>query len=363
MDYQIIARGTCAARQLSLYWIVRRDADGVLYFQEPAMVADAHQTNNKRWGARIARRRISLVLALVLLTTLGLSAPGVALAAGGSAAEAGTALAVVRISGATLHDAAGVPLRELPANMRLTVHGRSADGGWLQVSAPGGVTGWVRKEQVVAFGLGNLPVMADFQEPAGLAEASADAAVPTTQQTATVNTTGGHLNVRSGPGTTYPVIARLADGQSVPALARNQTGDWVQIARPAPADGFGWVSGGLVTLDGAAGDLPVSEAISDAPVLPAAATTQLAQPARAGGNLPGTIVFQERSGGAIYAYDPASGGTRQIATGADPAISPDGRQVAFWRDEAGQHALFTVNIDGSGEQRLLTRGEMIRAPS
>lgn len=332
------------------------------------MFADTYRKSSNLWGAKSARRQISLVLALLLLTTLWLGATSAAFAAGDGAAEAGTALAVVRIGGATLFDAAGAPLRDLPANMRLTVHGRSTDGAWLQVATRDGASGWVQKEQMVAFGLSNLPVMTDFQEPASPAEASSAAAVgdkivSLTDQTATVNTAGGHLNVRSGPGTSYAVIARLAAGQNVPLLARNQTGDWVQIARPAPDDGFGWVSASLVTLDGAAGDLPVSEAISDAPALPVAATTQPAQSTRAANGLSGTIVFQDRSGGAIYAYDPASGSTRQIATGADPALTPDGRQVAFWRDEDGQHTLFTANIDGNGEQRLLTRGEMIRAPS
>ena len=37
--------------------------------------------------------------------------------------------------------------------------------------------------------------------------------------------------------------------------------------------------------------------------------------------------------------------------------------MAFWRDEDGQHTLFTANIVCNGAQRLLTRGGMIRAPS
>jgi Tol biopolymer transport system component len=37
--------------------------------------------------------------------------------------------------------------------------------------------------------------------------------------------------------------------------------------------------------------------------------------------------------------------------------------VAFWRDEEGQHRLLLINVDGSGERPILSRGEMIRSPS
>ena len=308
---------------------------------------------------RSSSRAMSLTAALLLIAAMVLGAVSPALAAG----ETPTELAMVRSSGATLYDATGTALRELPANTRLTANGRTGDSAWLQVTTPTGDTGWVQKEQVMAFGLGNLPVITDFQEPASpaeTAEAAAETAVPASGQTATVATGGARLNVRSGPGTGYSVIARLAPGQTVPAQGRNQSSDWVQIALPAPDDGFGWVSAGLVDVSGATGDLPVSEAVSDAPAVSVIAA---AQPAQTPSGLSGTIVFQERSGGKIYAYDPASGSTRQIAIGADPALSPDSQQVAFWRDEDGQHHLFIVNIDGSGEQRILTRGEMIRAPS
>ena len=153
------------------------------------------------------------------------------------------------------------------------------------------------------------------------------------------------------------MIASLARGETVPAGA-SQDGAWIQVARPA--DGFGWVSAQLVTLSGDADALPVSEEISDAPALPVAPTSQAA---RAATGLSGTIVFQERSGGKIYAHVLANGSTRQIASGSDPAISPDGQQVVFWRDEEGQHHLFTVSIDGGAEQRLLTCGEMLRRPA
>lgn len=79
--------------------------------------------------------------------------------------------------------------------------------------------------------------------------------------------------------------------------------------------------------------------------------------------LTGRLVFQERSGGKIYAYDLASGVLQPLTTGADPAISPDGRTVAFWRGEGSAHALYLIDADGSNERRILTRNESLRSPT
>lgn len=51
------------------------------------------------------------------------------------------------------------------------------------------------------------------------------------------------LNVRSGPGTGYPVIGRLVEGQTVPIIGRNPQGTWWQIAFPGSSGDRGWVSG------------------------------------------------------------------------------------------------------------------------
>ena len=76
---------------------------------------------------------------------------------------------------------------------------------------------------------------------------------------------------------------------------------------------------------------------------------------------PGSIlVAQTVSGGPIYIVrlDTQRGGWRYLTTGIDPALSPDGRQVAFTRWGDSQHGAFgsvwVINTDWSGERVVLS---------
>ncbi len=77
--------------------------------------------------------------------------------------------------------------------------------------------------------------------------------------------------------------------------------------------------------------------------------------------LPGKLVFQVSSGGFIYLIDADGSGLTLLTDGLDPALSPDGSQVAFtrWRDERG---LYVINVDGSGE-RMLYGTSQAKAPA
>jgi len=52
------------------------------------------------------------------------------------------------------------------------------------------------------------------------------------------------LNVRSGPGTAYPVIGTLPAGQAARITGQNADGTWWQIVFPPDSGGRGWVSSG-----------------------------------------------------------------------------------------------------------------------
>ncbi len=83
----------------------------------------------------------------------------------------------------------------------------------------------------------------------------------------------------------------------------------------------------------------------------------------------GTLVLQTVSGGPIYAVEAGGLGQtrlRYLTTGMDPALSPDGQQVAFTRWEDTQHgapgSLWVINLDGTGERMLLSDISQPKSP-
>lgn len=59
-----------------------------------------------------------------------------------------------------------------------------------------------------------------------------------------------NMNVRSGPGTGYPVVGAGSVGQSSKIVGRNSDNTWVQVEYPGSSDGTGWVFSDLVQIDG-----------------------------------------------------------------------------------------------------------------
>ena len=65
------------------------------------------------------------------------------------------------------------------------------------------------------------------------------------------------VNVREGPGTTYPKVGVLLIGQTLAAKGKAVGGDWIQIEYPGVPGGLAWVYAPLVNLSG--GELPIIE--------------------------------------------------------------------------------------------------------
>ncbi len=297
-------------------------------------------------------------VSLALLLLIGLLVPEAAVAGGR------TATAIVRAGGAELLDApAGATLATLPMGARVEALGRSADPissptdkagtGWVLVTTGDGRTGWVAAGRLVLFAVQDLPVHA-APRPKPAAAAITTATAPATLA-GTVTTANQGLNVRAGPGLDYPIIGVAAPGQVLTLIGRNAAGDWLQI-RPTNAAGIGWVAAAFVATDDDPSRLPISEAPSEARPVAAAA------PGGAAGGLAGRLAIQAQDG-MIYIYDLAAGRLWPLAAGADPAISPDGQTVAFWRQEGGQHALYTIALGGGEPQRILARPEKLRTPT
>lgn len=330
--------------------------------------------------------------------------------------------------GATLLTAPrGEQIAILDVGALLNATGRSADGVWVYVSTTDGVAGWVALPQIVAFGIEKLPVVtvtaplpaaiAETAQPAESASAITETAtssntaeVATAVITATNNTlptaaasdaasnvaggsvtgtvTAGGLNIRSGPGMRYEIVDKASRNQTLSVLARDAAANWVQIALPDNADGFGWVAASYVRLSGAIAALPVSDKVSAAPTsttptttttagtttaattTTATATTATTQPAATqtaavsaspSASLRGTLVFQTSPGGTIYAYNLSTGRLWPLTNGFDPAISPDGQTVAFVRT-AGENGIYLINLDGSNERLIFSGRNTLAAP-
>jgi Tol biopolymer transport system component len=77
--------------------------------------------------------------------------------------------------------------------------------------------------------------------------------------------------------------------------------------------------------------------------------------------LSGKLAIQTTWGGDIYIYDLATGDLRLLTGGFDPAISPDGKQVAFTRI-GGEHGLYLINIDGSNERKIFSERTHFLSP-
>lgn len=165
------------------------------------------------------------------------------------------------------------------------------------------------------------------------------------------------LNLRQGPGTGYTIVDVLRSGETGIATGRDAAGAWLQAQMSGGRTG--WVYGEFVTLSGEAGALPVIQAV---PTTAAAAPASRAAPAPAGN----TIVFQTSSGGVIYAMNADGSGLRRLTTGMDPALSPDGRLVAFTRWSGSSTGalgdLWVIGVDGGGERKVLGDVQQPKSP-
>ena len=149
------------------------------------------------------------------------------------------------------------------------------------------------------------------------------------------------LNVREGPGMNFAIKAVAKAGDKFEIIGVDPGHSWVQIARTDGA--ASWISAlpAYTKILGALDGVPVIQ------------TTPPAAPAMAPGSAAGgKLVFMTTSGGDIYTTNADGSGLRLLTRdGLDPALSPDGQQVAFtrWGPTEG---VYLINIDGSNEHQV-----------
>ncbi len=160
--------------------------------------------------------------------------------------EGPSALALVRMGGATLWNEAGAQVAELEPGAHLRAAYRTPDGGWFFVYDDAGVNGWAAAEELIVVGGADLPV----REVSGR---------PGQPVTATVGDIGALLRVRTGPSTAFPILIKVRPGDEFTVLGRNRAGDWLNIRlTDAPAEA-GWVAAAYVITSAPVESLPVVE--------------------------------------------------------------------------------------------------------
>ena len=165
------------------------------------------------------------------------------------------------------------------------------------------------------------------------------------------------LNLRQGPGTGYTIVDVLRSRDGATVTGRDAGGTWYQVKL---ADGrTGWVSGDFVRMSGDATGVPVVQA-------PAVQAAVAQAPTTAPAGKGNTIVFQTASGGPIYVMNANGSNLRYLTNGIDPALSPDGKQVAFTRWSGSSTGvlgdLWVINTDGSGERKVVGDVQQPKSP-
>ena len=192
-----------------------------------------------------------------------------------AAVEPVSVAGVAGVNGASVWDDAGNLLVTLDSGALVTVQASAGDGAWLSVQTAVG-EGWTPASSIIAYGLGRLTsvVLPDGVLAAANTSIAATsdaettaAAAPTAADTdaqsvaaliAQVTGVGTHLNIRSGPGTEYGVIAEAADGATYMAVGRNAAGDWLLLQIGDDAGSTGWASASYVALSGDLQVLPAT---------------------------------------------------------------------------------------------------------
>lgn len=150
------------------------------------------------------------------------------------------------------------------------------------------------------------------------------------------------LNVREGPGINYTVKRVVKVGDKFEIAGINADHTWVQITM---IDGTtGWISAlpAYTRLTGSLDDTQVVQAAPSTVSIPTAPTVPGS----------GKLLFMTASGGDIYIVNADGTGPRLLTQGGlDPALSPDGQQVAFtrWGPTEG---VYLINGDGSNERQV-----------
>ncbi len=99
---------------------------------------------------------------------------------------------------------------------------------------------------------------------------------PTPTPTPYISVERTRVNVRSGPGTAYPLVGQLAQGSKAPIVARDPSGKWWQICC---VDGQeAWIAGWVVEVHNDTANVPIAQNIPTPPPTPTPRATPTPKP-------------------------------------------------------------------------------------
>lgn len=161
--------------------------------------------------------------------------------------------------------------------------------------------------------------------------------------------TGDGINVRSGPGTVYPVVGQAKKGETLPLISRTEDGAWLEITLAGGKSG--WVSAKLVAINVPVESLPIAKSIPPTPKpapTKAAATPKATYPT-------GTIV-----GRIVDAHGEARIGERVVLQIVAPLNQPDVPDKTVYSEADGRFTIRDVPA-GPGYMLILGAGPAGRA--
>ncbi|MDM8519266.1 SH3 domain-containing protein [Anaerolineales bacterium HSG6] len=175
------------------------------------------------------------------------------------------------------------------------IFGQDSSGGWVYVISPKNGFGWIPVADLWLVGDSSVyPVLPPNPRPnqsavanvfGGSPKSSDNASTSATSNTSTRVTTvtdmaaiadmetvttakpTNQVNMRQGPGAAYGLIDSLSTDTGLEILAQNKPQDWLLVKTDTGQ--IGWISKGLLTLDGSTADAPVILSARPGAVIPA----------------------------------------------------------------------------------------------
>jgi len=213
------------------------------------------------------RRRTAAILGSALIVSvlmMAAFAPS-ANAQSSSAAPTSGEVTVARLNVRATPSSSAQIVGRLGLGATVQIRSISDDGRWYEVTTSEGLRGWLSA------------IYVSTVSGAATTGAAATGAASDTQTAPAQNfpegavvatTTPARMNVRSGPGTNYPVVASAPAGSRYEIIGLNPARDWYQVRVPNRQEPA-WIFASLTTLSGSLDNVP-QVAESDIPAPPAA---------------------------------------------------------------------------------------------